>query len=122
MPNAVRLSRQLNNRRTKLMNLRMRNAAILGLTVLGSISLSGCATEKYVDEQIATVNGRIDTVEGHVRQVEQSAQQANTLAQQANATAEAAAASAQRANQGVDQLNGRVSALEQSRAKKRPRN
>src|SRR5205085_465224 len=64
-------------------------------------SLSGCATEDYVDKHIAVVNQRIDGLEGRVGQVEASATQANQAAQ-------AAMTSAQQANQRLDQLTPRV--------------
>ena len=102
------------------MALRTKSTLTIGTAVLAALTLSGCATEDYVDEHIATVNQRIDAVEGEVRRVDQSAQQANAAAQQANTAAQAAAASAQRANQGVDQLTSRVTAMEQ--AQRRPRN
>jgi len=89
--------------------------ATVGLTIAGGLSLSGCATTKYVDEQIATVNTRISALESKVQQVDSTAQGANT-------TAQAAAAAAQSANQRLDQLSGRVDAVEQQLAQRRPRN
>ena len=84
-----------------------------GLAIVGGLSLSGCATTKYVDEQIATVNNRISALESRVAQVD--------------STAQAAAGSAQQANQRIDQLTGRVDSVEQRMAQqqmstKRPRN
>jgi len=73
--------------------------ATAALTVAGGLSLSGCATTKYVDEQIATVNDRITSLESRVQQVD--------------STAQAAAGSAQQANQRIDQLTGRVDSVEQ---------
>ena len=85
--------------------------------VIGGLSLSACATEKYVDEQIATVNS-------HISAVDQKATDAGQKADAANAAAQAAQASAQQANQRLDQLTPRVDSLEQQMAasKKRPRN
>ena len=85
----------------------------VGLTIVGGLSLGGCATTDYVDEQIATVNNRIGALESRV--------------QQAESTAQAAAGSAQQANQRIDQLTGRVDSVEQQLAQKqmsqkRPRN
>jgi outer membrane murein-binding lipoprotein Lpp len=78
------------------------------LVVLGGLSLGGCATTGYVDEKIAAVNARIDGLEARVQQ---------------NADAAAAASSAAQANgQRIDQLSGRVDALEQRMAAKAPRN
>jgi outer membrane murein-binding lipoprotein Lpp len=90
--------------------------AMAGLTILGGLSVSGCATEKYVDEHIAVVSQRVDALEAKVAQVDQAAQAANQAAQ-------AAGASAQNANQKVDALSARVDTIEQTlAAKKKPRN
>lgn len=79
------------------------------------LSLSGCATEDYVDKHIAIVNQRVDELTTHVTQVEATANQANQTAQQA-------LGSAQQANQRLDQLTGRVDTLEQEfAAHKKPR-
>jgi len=81
---------------------------------LAALSLSGCATEDYVDQHIAVVNERVSALEATVQQV-------NATAQQANATAQAAQGAAQQANQRLDQLTPRVDAIEQQLARKRPR-
>ena len=39
------------------------NLVLVTAVVLGGFGLSGCATEKYVDEHIAAVNTRIDGVD-----------------------------------------------------------
>jgi outer membrane murein-binding lipoprotein Lpp len=89
--------------------------ACLILALGGSgLSLSGCATEDYVDKHIAIVNQRIDGVEARVGQVEASAAQANQAAQ-------AAMGAAQQANQRLDQLTPRVDSIEQRLAAKKPR-
>ena len=77
-----------------MMALRTKSTAIIGMAVLARLSVSGCATEDYVDMQIATVNDRINGVEAEVRRVDQSAQQANAAAAQANSAAQGAATSA----------------------------
>jgi outer membrane protein OmpA-like peptidoglycan-associated protein len=41
-------------------------ALATAVILAAGLSLSGCATEEYVDEHIAAVNGRIDTVSGQV--------------------------------------------------------
>jgi murein lipoprotein len=75
--------------------------------VTGGLSLSGCATEDYVNTHIAVVNQRIDALEARVGQVEGTANQANQSAQQAN--------------QRLDQLTPRVDSIEQQLANKKPR-
>lgn len=84
--------------------------------VLGGLSLSGCATRGYVDEQIAAVNNRIAGVEARVQEVGQRADAANAAAQ-------AAAGDARNANQRLDQITTRVDTMEQQAAtRRRPRN
>ncbi len=58
--------------------------------VAGGLALSGCATEKYVDDHIAAVNSRIDGVDskvtalsGRVDEVDKSAQAAQARADEA---------------------------------------
>jgi outer membrane murein-binding lipoprotein Lpp len=75
------------------------------VVTLGAMSLSGCATRSYVDEQIAAVNGRISAVDA-------KANDALARADAANAAAQAAATDARTANQRIDQLGGRVDQLE----------
>jgi murein lipoprotein len=79
-----------------------KSIAITAIAVVGGLSLSGCATTKYVDEQIAAVNAHINEVDAR----------AQAAAQAANAAAQAAAAQAATANQRLDQLTPRVDALE----------
>jgi peptidoglycan-associated lipoprotein len=57
----------------------------------GMLTVGGCATEEYVDEHIAVVNGRIQAVEGNVEglsrrvgAVEQTSQQALQRAEEAH--------------------------------------
>jgi outer membrane murein-binding lipoprotein Lpp len=93
---------------------RIANLALASALVLGGLSLSGCATEKYVDEHIAVVNSRVDAVDA-------KASDAIQRADAAAAAAQAAAADARTANQRLDELTPRVQTLEQ-RPAKRPRN
>jgi outer membrane murein-binding lipoprotein Lpp len=87
-----------------------RSAVMILAISVGGLTLSGCATEKYVNEQIATVNERINAVDAK--------------AQDAATRADAANSAAQSANQRLDQLTPRVDALEQQamQMQKRPRN
>ena len=54
----------------------MRNAltksgiATAGLIIIGGLSLSGCATEDYVNKQVAVVSQRVDALEARVGQVD----------------------------------------------------
>ena len=70
---------------------------------------------RYVDEKIAAVNARIDGLEARVQQNADAAAAASSAAQAANSTAQAN-------GQRIDQLTGRVDALEQRMASKSPRN
>lgn len=90
------------------MALLSKSMATAGLAIAAGLSLSGCATEDYVDQHIATVSERIAALEARVGQVDQ--------------TAQAAAGAAQTANQRLDALTARVNALEQQLAARPPRN
>jgi len=93
----------------------LKGKILIGMSALigAGLSLSGCATEEYVNKHIAAVNQRIDGVEAHLTQVE-------GVANQANQTPQAAAGSAQQANQRLDALTGRVDAIEQRLASRKP--
>jgi OOP family OmpA-OmpF porin len=99
----------------------------------GIMVLSGCATKKYVREQIQTIqpaiqeaqNGvkenaeRIDAVDKKAQQgisaaaaADQKAMQAGQAAQTAQNSAQAADRKADTANQGVQQANNRINTLE----------
>ena len=45
---------------------RSKTVALWLATAAAGLVMSGCATQEYVDEQIAGVNGRIDTLNGQV--------------------------------------------------------
>lgn len=110
---AVPIVRRLFNEGVKAMQTA--RIAMLTVALAGSgLSLSGCATEEYVDQHIATVNQRIDEVNSR-------AQAAEAAAQQAGQAAQAAMGSAQQANQRLDQLTSRVDSIEQRLAEKKPR-
>lgn len=94
---------------------RFASLRIVSAVALGGLSLGGCATKEYVNEQIAGVNSRISAVEARVGDATQRADAAGAAAQ-------AAAADARTANQRLDQLTPRVEMLEQSRMARSPRN
>ena len=89
---------------------RLRMAAFIAVA---GLSLSACASHKYVDEAIAGVNTRIQAVEARVGEVSQKADSAGQRA-------DAAGAEAKTATQRLDVLEGRVGELEKAPAR-RPR-
>lgn len=111
-----------------------RRLSVFSITMLsGILILSGCATKKYVRQQIQTVqpaiqeaqNGvkenaeRIDAVDKRAQQgisaaqaADQKASQAEQDAQTAQGAAQAADRKADTANQGVQQANNRIGTLE----------
>jgi len=100
---------------------RLAPAAVI---LVGALGLGGCATEKYVQEQIAPVSQRVDALEAKL-------QETDGTAKSALAEAQAASQQAQNNGQRLDQLNGRVDSIEQrlqaqerapDRPRKRPRN
>jgi murein lipoprotein len=93
------------------------SARAVAVVALGGIALSACATNGYVDEQIAAVNSRIDQLDSRVTTATQRADAANQAAQAANSAAQAAATEARTANQKADQLGGRVTTLESAPAR-----
>lgn len=101
------------------------SARVIAVVALGGLATTACATNGYVDERIAAVNSRIDQVDARVTSAAQradaaaaSASAANQSAQAANAAAQAAATDARTANQRLDQVTGRVDALEKPPTKK----
>jgi outer membrane murein-binding lipoprotein Lpp len=102
------------------------SARVIAVIAMSGLALSSCATNDYVDQQIATVNSRIDQLDGRVTTAAQRAEAANqaaqaaaSSAQSANQAAQAAATDARTANQRLDQLGGRVDALEKPPAPRR---
>jgi murein lipoprotein len=87
--------------------------------LLAAPALGGCATKKYVREQIEPVSARVSTLETQL-------QATDGTAKQALAEAQAASGQLQQNGQRLDQLNGRVDGVEQrlqeqERRGKRPR-
>src|SRR5712691_10170016 len=112
----------------------IRRLSVFSVAMLsGILILSGCATKKYVREQVQTLqpsiqeaqNGvkenaeRIDAVDKRAQQgisaaqaADQKAAQAGQAAQTAQNAAQAADRKADTANQGVQQANNRINTLE----------
>jgi OOP family OmpA-OmpF porin len=122
------------NRQSTAIKAFPRQFSVLCVVMLaGTIVLSGCATKKYVREQIQTLQPgiqeaqnaakenaeRIDAVDRRAQQgitaaanADQKAAQAQTAAQAAQTAAQAADRKADTANQGMQQANNRISTLE----------
>lgn len=101
---------------------RIVSAPLAVALILGGLSLSGCATKKYVDEQVGALSSRVDAVDAKATDAIRRADAANAAAQGAGSAAQAGATDATTANQRLDQLTPRVDALEQRAMKRRPRN
>ncbi|MFT3668727.1 MAG: hypothetical protein QM795_09155 [Pseudoxanthomonas sp.] len=73
----------------------MKAARVLGVALVASVALSGCAT---YDDEFAGINSRLDSLDTKVQGAAQSAESANQSATQAN--------------QRLDQIERRVQQLE----------
>ena len=108
-----------------------RRFSVLGIFALaGIMTLSGCATHKFVRQEIAKITPqiteaqnaakenaeRIDAVDRRatagITAAQQAADRANTAAQTAQTAAQAADRKADTANQGVQQASNRINTLE----------
>lgn len=108
-----------------------RRFSILGIAILaGIITLSGCATHKFVRQEIAKITPQIQETSNAVKEnaeridavdrratagitaAQQAADRANSAAQTAQQAAQAADRKADTANQGVQQANNRINTLE----------
>ncbi|WP_395671030.1 OmpA family protein [Phenylobacterium sp.] len=67
---------------------RFRAAAVTGVVLLAGFVTTGCASHKFVRENIAVVDGRVSQVDGRVTQVEGTAGEALTRANAAHKLAE----------------------------------
>jgi hypothetical protein len=99
---------------------------VAALLALGSLGLSACATQEYVDQRIAEVNTHISAVEGKATDAGARADAANNKADAAMAKADqamsadqAAQAAAAETGQKVDALSTQVNSLQN--APKSPR-
>lgn len=89
----------------------------VAIVTMGGLALTACATNQYVDEKFAAANARIDQLDARVTSAAQRADAAQATAGTANSTAQGAATDARTANQRLDQLAGRVDALEKAPAR-----
>jgi outer membrane protein OmpA-like peptidoglycan-associated protein len=62
--------------------------AILAATAIAAISLGGCATKDYVNEQVGNVNAKVDQQQTHLTQLDQTTQEALSRAKAAGKLAE----------------------------------
>jgi outer membrane murein-binding lipoprotein Lpp len=88
--------------------------SVIGLAVLGGLSLSACASTEYVDQRVAEVNQHISAVDAKATDADQKADQALSAAQAAQA---AAAQNGQR----IDALTATVNGLQQAPPPRMPR-
>ena len=72
-----------------------RKTAMIGMALVASVALGGCATYK---DDFARIDSRLDAIDSRVQGAAQSAESANQ--------------GAQRANQRLDALEGRVQQIE----------
>jgi peptidoglycan-associated lipoprotein len=70
------------------MKTRTSSVIVVGAALLGAVSLGGCATKKFVRQEVAVVGTRVDTVEGRVTAVEGTAKDALDRATAAGKLAE----------------------------------
>jgi outer membrane protein OmpA-like peptidoglycan-associated protein len=70
------------------MILRASSATVVGVALLGALSLGGCATKKYVNEQVGVVDTRMGVLDGRVTTVEGAAKDALARAEAAGKLAE----------------------------------
>ncbi len=70
------------------MKMRSSSVIVVGAALLGVVSLGGCATKKFVREEVAVVGTRVDTVTTRVTAVEGTAKDALDRATAAGKLAE----------------------------------
>lgn len=96
-----------------LNNRAVRASAVVAIAALG---LGACASTE-MEERMTAMDGRIGQLEAQVQSAAQSAASANSAAQGANSAAQGAATAARTNGQRIDQLEGRVNAMEQAPAR-----
>jgi outer membrane protein OmpA-like peptidoglycan-associated protein len=65
-----------------------KSVVALSLLIAGGLAVSGCATKKFVRQEVGTVSARVDTVDTHVTAVEGTAKDALERATAAGKLAE----------------------------------
>lgn len=63
-------------------------AMIVGAMLLGAVSVSGCATKKYVNEQVGVVSGRVDQHDAQIQDLDRTSKEALARAEAAGKLAE----------------------------------
>jgi OmpA-OmpF porin, OOP family len=93
----------------------MKNNVTLAVVLAGALTVSGCATKKYVRNSVSPVDARLSQVEktttGHtssINELENGVSRADERAQEANKNALAAGQSADRANQAASAAGQRA--------------
>jgi peptidoglycan-associated lipoprotein len=64
------------------------SAAILGAIMVGAVGVSGCASHRYVRDQVGVVGQRVDQQEAHLGDVDRTSREALDRAQAAHKLAE----------------------------------
>jgi len=70
------------------MNQRTSKVMIAGAVLLGVVSLGGCATKKYVNEQVGVVSGQVAAHDAKLNQLDQTSREALQRAEAAGKLAE----------------------------------
>jgi outer membrane protein OmpA-like peptidoglycan-associated protein len=73
----------------------MKKALITGVAALATLWLGGCATEDYVNQHVATVQGQVDTLQSHSQELDAHIAATDKTAHEALERAEAAGKLAQ---------------------------
>lgn len=97
------------------MNLKPTMSLSLAAVLAGALTVSGCATKKYVRQQVSPVTDRVTTVENTTKQhgstiseIENNLSRTDERAQEANKNALAAGQSADKANQAATSAGQRA--------------
>ncbi len=75
-------------RERQLIQLRNTKTLVVAAVALGALSLGGCATKKYVNEQVGTVQGQVTTHETRLGELDRTSREALERATAAGKLAE----------------------------------